>query len=137
MFKRQKTLFVTLAIAALFASGAIAGAALPSQKQGKRQRNYTVDVEGWNNSEKSGCFQIERLIAERLAQELKDYPEWRVTVLGSGNTEILEIKVDGLSGKWFGVRKLDQNNTVERVVKEAMNMNILCTEGREGKKKRG
>ena len=33
MFKRQKTLFVTLAIAALFASGAIAGAALPSQKQ--------------------------------------------------------------------------------------------------------
>jgi hypothetical protein len=43
VFKRQKTLFVTLAIAALFASGAIAGAALPSQKQGKRQRNYTVD----------------------------------------------------------------------------------------------
>jgi hypothetical protein len=33
VFKRQKTLFVTLAIAALFASGAIAGAALPSQKQ--------------------------------------------------------------------------------------------------------
>jgi|ERR1700722_14847944 hypothetical protein len=42
-FKRQKTLFVTFAIAALFASGAIAGAALSSQKQGKRQRNYTVD----------------------------------------------------------------------------------------------
>ena len=33
MFKRQKTLFVTMAIAALFASGAIAGAAPPSQKQ--------------------------------------------------------------------------------------------------------
>ena len=79
----------------------------------------------------------EKLIAERLAQELKDYPEWRVTVLGSANTEILEIKVDGPSGKWFGVRKLDQNNTVERVVEEAMNMNMIYTEGREGKKKRG
>jgi hypothetical protein len=49
----------------------------------------------------------------------------------------LEIKVDGPSGKWFGVRKLDQNNTVERVVEEAMNMNMIYTEGREGKKKRG
>jgi hypothetical protein len=47
----------------------------------------------------------------------------------------LEIKVDGPSGKWFGVRKLDQNNTVETVVEEAMNM--IYTEVREGKKKRG
>ena len=78
-----------------------------------------------------GAAKREKLIAERLAQELKDYPEWRVTVLGSANTEILEIKVDGPSGKWFGVRKLDQNNTVERVVEEAMNM--IYTEGREGK----
>jgi hypothetical protein len=78
-----------------------------------------------------GAAKREKLIAERLAQELKDYPEWRVTVLGSANTEILEIKVDGPSGKWFGVRKRDQNNTVERVVEEAMNM--IYTEGREGK----
>jgi hypothetical protein len=84
-----------------------------------------------------GAANKEKLIAERLAQELKDYPEWRVTVLGSANTEILEIKVDGPSGKWFGVRKLDQNNTVERVVEEAMNMIYTEAEGREGKKKRG
>jgi hypothetical protein len=45
----------------------------------------------------------------------------------------LEIKVDGPSGKLFGVRKLDQNNTVERVVEEAMNM--IFTEGREARRR--
>ena len=46
MLKRQKTLFVTLAIAALFASGAIAGAALPSQKQATPKPQATQKSQG-------------------------------------------------------------------------------------------
>jgi hypothetical protein len=46
VLKRQKTLFVTLAIAALFASGAIAGAALPSQKQATPKPQATQKSQG-------------------------------------------------------------------------------------------
>lgn len=69
-----------------------------------------------------GDAEKENLIGERLAEELKDYPDWRVSVLGSAGNDVWEIKVHGPRTDQFGVMKLEHDQTVENAVKQALTL---------------
>jgi hypothetical protein len=66
---------------------------------------------------------IEKQIRERLEQELRVYDaSWRVTVLGSEGNDRWEIKVYGDDGLVHGVRRLEADQTVDKIAAEAAHM---------------
>ena len=70
-----------------------------------------------------GNERLENQIRERLEQDLSMHDDgWRVTVLGSEGNDRWEIKVYGSDGLVHGVKKLDADQTVNKIAEEAAHM---------------
>jgi hypothetical protein len=65
---------------------------------------------------------VEIAIREQLEMKLRDYPGFRVSVMGSDATDNWEIKVQKPpeSKPWVVVLTMTENQTVEKVVQHAM-----------------